>query len=349
MDIINGFLNLTAPFMTFFAFCFFLPPFYFFKFLLSIFSSIFSENLQGKVVIITGASSGIGEHLAYEYGSRGACLALAARRKNRLQEVAELALELGSPDVITVLADVSQPEDCRRIVDDTISHFGRLDHLVNNAGIASMAMFENVTDITTTRTVMDINFWGPVYMTRAALPYLKQANGKIVVMSSAAAWLTAPRMSIYNASKAALWNFFDTLRIELGRDIGITIVTPGYIESELTQGKYLSEEGEMIVDQDMRDVQIGVCPVGSVTDCARAIVRAVCRGQKYVTEPSWFKVTYLWKVFCPEIIEYGCRLLCMTGFGTSEKDALNKKILDMTGTRAILYPESIKTSQIKSD
>ncbi|KAG2312481.1 hypothetical protein Bca4012_027030 [Brassica carinata] len=349
MELINDFLNLTAPFFTFFGLCFFLPPFYFFKFVQSIFSTIFSENLYGKVVLITGASSGIGEQLAYEYASKGACLALTARRKNRLEEVAEIAREVGSPNVVTVHADVSKPDDCRRIVDETISHFGRLDHLVNNAGIMQISMFEDIEEITRTRAVMDTNFWGSVYTTRAALPYLRQSNGKIVAMSSSAAWLTAPRMSFYNASKAALLNFFETLRIELGSDVHITIVTPGYIESELTQGKYFSGEGELIVNQDIRDVQIGAFPVTSVSGCAKGIVKGVCRKQRYVTEPSWFKVTYLWKVFCPEMIEWGCRLLFLSGHGTSEENALNKKILDIPGVRSALYPESIRTPEIKSE
>ncbi|CAA7052676.1 unnamed protein product [Microthlaspi erraticum] len=349
MELINDFLNLTAPFFSFFGLCFFLPPFYFFKFLQSIFSTIFSENLYGKVVLITGASSGIGEHLAYEYASRGACLALTARRKGRLEEVAEIAREVGSPNVITVHADVSKPDDCRRIVDETISHFARLDHLVNNAGITQISMFEDVQDITRNKAVLDTNFWGSVYTTRAALPYLRQSNGKIVAMSSSAAWLTAPRMSFYNASKAALLNFFETLRIELGGDVHITIVTPGYIESELTQGKHFSGEGELIVDQDMRDVQIGAFPVASTSGCAKEIVNGVCRKQRYVTVPSWFKVTYFWKVFCPEVIEWACRFLFLTGRGTSGEYALNKKIMDIPGVRSALYPESIRTPEIKSE
>ena len=90
----------------------------------------------------------------------------------------------------------------------------------------------------------------------------------------------------------------------------------------------------------LNKVQVGAFPVASVSACAKEIVNGVCRKQRYVTEPSWFKVTYLWKVFCPELIEWGCRLLFMT---TSEENALNKKILDNTGVRGVLYPEPIRT------
>ncbi|XP_024949194.1 11-beta-hydroxysteroid dehydrogenase 1A-like isoform X2 [Citrus sinensis] len=204
MDLINKFLNLVAPPFTLFSLCLFLPPFLCYKFLLSVFNSIFSEDVSGKVVIITGASSGIGEHLAYEYARRGACLALCARREKSLEEVADTAREIGSPDVITIRADVSKVDDCRSLVEETMNHFGRLDHLVNNAGISSVAPFEDTVNITDFKQIMDINFWGSVYTTRFAVPHLRYTKGKIAVLSSSASWLTAPRMSFYNAQVSTI-------------------------------------------------------------------------------------------------------------------------------------------------
>lgn len=125
MDLIHKFLNIVAPPLTFFTLLLFLPPYWTFKFFLSTINSIFSENIAGKVVHITGASSGIGEQLAYEYAKRGARLALSARRDTALREVADRARDCGSPDVIIIRADVSKVEDCRRLVDDTVNHFGR--------------------------------------------------------------------------------------------------------------------------------------------------------------------------------------------------------------------------------
>ncbi|XVF08667.1 hypothetical protein REPUB_Repub07fG0022500 [Reevesia pubescens] len=350
MDLIHKFLNIVAPSLTFFSLCFCLPPYYLFKFFLSILSSIFSENLAGKVVLITGASSGIGEHLAYEYGRRGARLALTARREKSLQEVADRARDLGSPDVITIRADVSKVDDCKRLVEETVNHFGRLDHLVNNAGITSVCMFEEAPpDMTNFRAVMDINFWGSVYTTRFAVPHLRNSKGKIVAMSSAASWLNDPRMSVYSASKAALAAFFDTLRIELGNDVKITVVTPGYIESEITKGKFLIKEGKMEVEQDMRDVQVSAIPVLSVGECARAIVNSTCRGDRYLTQPSWFSVTYLWKLFFPEVIEWGCRLFYFSRPGAPYQEAPSKKILDLAGAKNVLYPSTIQSPDIKTD
>ncbi|KAL2482698.1 11-beta-hydroxysteroid dehydrogenase 1A [Forsythia ovata] len=349
MDLIHTFLNLVAPPFTFFTLLLFLPPFQFFKFFLSILASIFTEDVAGKVVIITGASSGIGEHIAYEYAKRGARLVLAARRERSLQEVAETARELGAPDVVVVRADVSKVEDCRKVVDQTMNQLGRLDHLVNNAGLMAVSMLEEAEDVTDFRAIMDINFWGYAYMTKFAAPYLRNSQGRIIVLSSSASWLPAPRMSFYNASKAAVAQFFETLRIEFGPDIGITLVTPGFIESELTQGKFISKAGRLEVDQDMRDVQVNINPIQRVESCAKAIVNRACRGERYVTEPAWFRVTFFWKTFCPEVLEWMYRFLYITSPGDSPQEAHGKKLIDITGAKAVLYPETVQTPETKKD
>ncbi|KAK2662333.1 hypothetical protein Ddye_000907 [Dipteronia dyeriana] len=199
MELIHMFLNLVAPPIIFFSLCFFLPPFLCFKFFISLLNSIFATNdLTGKVVIITGDSSGIGEiinfpaHLAYEYASRGACLALCARREKSLEDVAEIAREIGSPDVITVRGDVSKVNDCRNLVEETVSHFGRVDHLMNNAGLSAVCMFEDSDNITNCKHLMDTNFWGSVYTTRFAVPHLRNSKGNIVALASVDAWLPMP-------------------------------------------------------------------------------------------------------------------------------------------------------------
>ncbi|XP_066347647.1 11-beta-hydroxysteroid dehydrogenase 1A-like [Miscanthus floridulus] len=131
-----------------------------------------------------------------------------------------------------------------------------VDYLVNNAGVANVCWFEEVPDVADLKQVLAVNFWGAVHPTHCALPHLKKNGGKIVFAnSSAAAVLAMPRMSLYNASKAAVLNFLETLRMELGDEVGITIATPGWIESEMTKGKHLSKtkEGTVEVDQDTRD------------------------------------------------------------------------------------------------
>ncbi|KAK1319151.1 11-beta-hydroxysteroid dehydrogenase 1A [Acorus calamus] len=262
MEWMNKVMNMVAPPATFVTLFLFLPPFLLFKLFLSFLSLFFPENMSGKVVLITGASSAIGEQLAYQYAVRGASLALVAKREDRLHEVADTAREVGAPDVLVVPADVIRADECQRFVEITMNHFGRIDHLVNNAGIASLCMFEEILDITNFAPVMDVNFWGSVYPTYFALPHLKRSRGRIVVIASAAGWLPMPRMSFYNASKAALINFYETLRLEFGQEIGITIVTPGWIDSE----RFLSKEGEVRAETEIEGVRAG--GVGLVLPCA---------------------------------------------------------------------------------
>ncbi|RDX66409.1 11-beta-hydroxysteroid dehydrogenase 1B, partial [Mucuna pruriens] len=356
MDLIHKFLNLAVPPITFFFLCLFLPPYWTFRFFLFIINSIFPENVAGKVVHITGASSGIGEvtithhHLAYEYAKRGARLAPSARRETALREVADRARDYGSPDVIIIRADVSKVADCSRLVDETLNHFGRLDHLVNNAAISDATLFEEADDITNFRPIMDTNFWGSVYTTRFALPHLKKSRGKIVAMSSADSWMSFPRKNVYNASKAALVSMYETLRVEVGSHVGITIVTPCYIESEITKEKFLLAEGKMDLHQDLRDVEVSAMPVGSVSECAKAILNSTLRGDTYLTMPAWFRMTYALKVLCPELVEWSLRILYLTSLrSTPAREVPTKKILDVTGVKKLIYPSSIQSPDGKTE
>ncbi|KAK4256920.1 hypothetical protein QN277_006581 [Acacia crassicarpa] len=299
MDLIHDLLNLTLIPSTFLALLLLVPPIYVFKFLSSLFKSCKPhESVAGKVVLITGASSGIGEELAYEYARRGACLALVARREDRLRSVLYNALQLGSPDAIIIPADVSNIQDSQRFVDQTINHFGQLDHLVNNAGINQARLFEEFSEkLSDLAPIMDVNFWGSVYATHFAVPHLRKSRGKIVVISSVAAWLTTPRLSFYNASKAAIVTFFETLRAELRADIGITIVTPGAIKSKMTADEFLSQ------------IHVKSVLAESAERCAKAIVKSTCTGDMYLTEPSWTRTNVWFKWFFAGAFEWCFHLL----------------------------------------
>uniref|UniRef100_M8CFJ0 Hydroxysteroid 11-beta-dehydrogenase 1-like protein n=1 Tax=Aegilops tauschii TaxID=37682 RepID=M8CFJ0_AEGTA len=186
------------------------------------------EDMRGKVVLVTGASSAIGEQVAYEYARRGANLVLVARREHRLFAVRENARALGAGHVLVVAADVVREDDCGRLVADTISYFGQLDHLVNTVSLGHDFLFEEAGDTAAFPHLMDINFWGNVYPTYAALPYLRQSHGRVVVNASVDTWLPMPRMSLYSAAKAAVVDFYETLRYEV-KDEYIKVVVPEWL------------------------------------------------------------------------------------------------------------------------
>ncbi|XP_078156129.1 11-beta-hydroxysteroid dehydrogenase A-like isoform X1 [Carex rostrata] len=349
MGLINRFMDIVAPPFLLIALFFFLPPFYLYKLINSFLSSRFPEDMANKVVLIVGASSGIGEHLAYKYAKRGAFLVLVARRKKSLQDVARMCRDFGSPSVLAVPADFTNPEECQKFVNATIKSFGRLDHLVNVAGVAALPLFEEIAEPSHFQAVMDVNFWGPVYTTYFAIPHLKKSRGRIVGVTSVSAYTNIPRMTIYNASKGAVRNFYHTLRIELGAEIDITEVIPGAIESEITKGKILTEEGRIVVDQDLRDASVGIVPIERTRDFARSVVERVCNGASCVIEPPWYLGLYYFRAFIPEVTEWGMRLFYVTPPGVPATEDLAKKLMDLPFVKYILYPPPVRSPEIKRD
>ena len=193
--------------------------------------------LSGKVIIITGASSGIGLASARLFASRGNKLVMAARRLDLLEKLAAeiLADPSTSPqtEILTVRADVSVEEDCRQMVEAAIARFGGIDVLVNNAGISMRALFLDV-DLDVLRRLMDVNFWGTVYCTRYALPSILERKGSVVGVISAAGYAGLPARTGYSASKFAVRGFLDTLRIEHVYDgLHVLVFAPGFTASNV--------------------------------------------------------------------------------------------------------------------
>ncbi|XP_052874752.1 11-beta-hydroxysteroid dehydrogenase-like 6 isoform X2 [Gossypium arboreum] len=314
MDMIDKFMHAVLS-ITFFVF---FLHYRLFTSLVATARSLFKENVSGKVVLITGASSGIGEHVAYEYARRGACLAVVARREHRLRQVAAVCEIIGSPEAVYIVGDVAKMEDCQQFVEATVSYFGHCKQPIRRldfGGFNFLLVFDVVVTVdhlvTNAGVTPEINFWGSVYSTYYAYGHLKKSKGKIIVIASSTGWLFAPRLSFYSASKAAVISFYETLRYEFGGDIGITIVTPGLIKTEMTDGKFLSKEARLQLDPEMRDVEISVMPLESACECGKAIVAGSCRGDNYLTVPHWYEWTKLWKVFCPGIMDRWIGFLLM--------------------------------------
>ena len=189
---------------------------------------------KDKVIIVTGASSGIGQASARRFASMGAKLVLASRNIDKLEEIAkELSAVSHQKPVLCVKTDVTKEDDCKNLIEQTVEHFGKIDVLINNAGISMRAVF-NELDLDVIKRLMDTNFWGTVYCTKYALPYLLESKGSVVGVISTAGYVGLPARTGYSASKFAVRGFLETLRIEhLYDGLHVMIFAPGFTTSNI--------------------------------------------------------------------------------------------------------------------
>ncbi|KAH7425464.1 hypothetical protein KP509_11G055500 [Ceratopteris richardii] len=260
---------------------------------------------RGKVVVVTGASSGIGRQIALEYGRRGAKLVLVARREHLLREVAELCKERGAEDAKIVPADLSREEDCKKMINFTVTTFGRLDILVNNAGTTISRFFEDAESPSEFRYVMNVDFWGNIHPTLHALKHLQRTKGQIVVTSSVAAYIPYPYLTFYTAAKGAIVNFYDTLRVEslLRKEVGITLAFPGFVKTELTEKEPPGHIPRW-------------WPMISAETAAIAIVEAASERKRYVIVPGWYITSLFYRIFAPEVLTWLPQLLILKRWKT---------------------------------
>src|SRR5258706_2892509 len=185
---------------------------------------------KNNVTIITGASTGIGEELAYRLAEQGALLVLTARREAELERVAAKVRELGAPAgarVIIVSADVGVEADCKKTIDAAVKEFGRIDTLVNNAGMTMWAKFADIRDVSMLERIMQVNYMGAVYCTHYALPYLRETGGRIVGIASLTRKIGGPTRSGYSPSTHAMAGVFASLAAEVAPPWGTpTLIYP---------------------------------------------------------------------------------------------------------------------------
>jgi short-subunit dehydrogenase len=185
-----------------------------------------------KVAIITGASSGIGLACVREFATQGYGVVMAARNIEKLSEI-EQELHSKNCDVFSVETDVSKPEDCKKLIEETIKKYGRIDVLINNAGVSMRASFIDL-DLKVLHSLMDTNFWGTVYCTKYALSHILETKGSIVGISSIAGFMGLPGRTGYSASKFAMQGFLETVRVEhLYDKLHVMIVAPGFTASNI--------------------------------------------------------------------------------------------------------------------
>jgi short-subunit dehydrogenase len=202
-----------------------------------------SYLFKDKVVIVTGASSGIGEATAREFARNGSKVVLAARTESRLSQITREITDAGG-EAIFVKTDVSIEEDCRQLIENTVEKYGRINILVNNAGLSMRAAFLDV-NVKVLHRLMDVNFWGTVYCTKFALPFLIEAKGSLIGVSSVAGFHGLPGRTGYSASKFAIHGFLETIRIEnLRNGLHVMIIAPGFTTTEIRKHALLSDGAE---------------------------------------------------------------------------------------------------------
>lgn len=208
--------------------------------------------MKDKIVVITGASSGIGKALAFEFGTKGAIVVLAARNLEKLQEIVSDLNKRGF-QALAVQTDVTIESDCRELVEKTLEKYGRIDVLITNAGISMRSLFIDL-QLDVMRRVMDTNYWGTVYCSKFAMPHLITSGGSLVGVISIGGYIGMPGRSAYAASKFAVRGFLDTVRVE-NRKTGlhVLVVAPGFTSSNIRRAALLADgslQGETPRDEN---------------------------------------------------------------------------------------------------
>lgn len=236
-----------------------------------------SRKFENKVVWITGSSSGIGEHTAYEFAREGASLILTALEADLLEKVCARCQELGSPKAVALPFDLSQKDQVADLADKAWNTFGHIDVFYNNAGISQRGKTAE-TEMRVINKVMDINYFAPVIMTKVILPrMIERGGGQLVVTTSINGRFGFPLRCAYSSSKHALYGFFETIQAEyFNEGIRVTIVCPGRVQTKISFYA-LEKDGKQHAKLDAG--QAGGC---TPEEAGHKIVKAVYRKKREV-------------------------------------------------------------------
>ncbi len=254
------------------------------------------KTSEKPVVLISGATSGIGKALAFQFGINGYAVAISGRNLQNLQDTCRELAEKGI-DAVGIQGDVSCEADCKKMTEETLQKFGRIDVLINNAGISMRALFEDL-EIDVIKQVMDINFYGAVFLTKFALPHIIQQKGTIVGISSIAGFRGLAARTGYSASKFALQGFLETIRCELmPYGVNVLIVAPGFTASNIRKTALAadgSHQGESPRDE---------AKMMSSEECALHIFKAVRKRKKILILTLQGKLTVFLNKFFPVLMD----------------------------------------------
>lgn len=253
-------------------------------------------EVRGKVVIVTGASSGIGEATAREFGRQGARLALAARRVERLEQVAR-DIESGGGEALVVPADLTNLDAIQNLLDRTLERFGRIDVLFNNAGFGRLDWLENLDPVKDIQAQYAVNVLGVVQTTRLALPtMMRQRSGHIVNMASVAGLVATPTYTVYASCKFAVHGFSEALRREVAPwGIRVSVIYPGGVVTEFGQHAGIKRKTQATTPKFM---------LLTAEQTARWVVQAVRRPRPMFIIPWPWAFTVWLNKWLPGLVDY---------------------------------------------
>lgn len=262
--------------------------------------------VKDKVVVVTGASKGIGAELARQLAAKGAKLVLAARDLARLEEVAEQCRAAGG-QAIVARTDVTVEHDCHALIAGAALAYGGVDVLVNNAGATMWARFEDIQDLSMLDRIMRVNYMGAVHCTKHALAYLRRSKGLLVGIASLTALTGVPTRTGYAASKHAMRGFFDSLRIELmGSGVDVTMVYPGFVDTGIRENA-TGPDGRPIGHVPVR------LDMMSVEECARITAAAIEARKREVVMTARGKMGVWLKLVAPGLVDRMARRVIEDG------------------------------------
>ena len=259
-----------------------------------------NATFRDQVIVLTGASSGIGRELALQLAAQGARLVLAARSRDRLEDVAAACREQPGDGgaALVVKTDVGDEDQCQGLIEASVAECGRLDVLINNAGRTMWSLFEDLETLRPFEEIMRVNYFGSVYCTYHALPHLKKSRGRIVGVSSLTGKTGVPTRSGYAASKHAMAGFFDTLRIELaGSGVTVTMAYPDFVATD-TRHQAFGADGRPIGESPVHEGDIM-----TAEECARQIIRGMAKRKRELIMSTRGKVGLWLKLIAPGLID----------------------------------------------
>lgn len=254
-------------------------------------------DIKGKVVIVTGASSGIGEATARQFGREAARVVLAARRVDRLEALAQEINRMGTGAALVVEADLSRLEDIQSLISQTMDRFGRIDVLVNNAGFGHLDWLENLDPKKDIEAQFDVNVLGLVQTTRQTLPVMiKQRAGHIINMCSMAGLIATPTYTIYAACKHAVHGFSEALRREVKPwGIDVSLIYPGGVATEFDHHTGYKRKTQAATPKILSQ---------TADEVGRAIVELVRRPRAMWLIPRLWSLPALLNKLFPSIVDY---------------------------------------------